>query len=81
MLLAEPLLETLPLLSEGRRLGWVLVQAGMAPSAAEARRLIAQNAVEIDGETAANVLATTLPASGLVKVGRRRYARVVRPDI
>jgi tyrosyl-tRNA synthetase len=66
---------------EGRRLGWVLVQAGMAPSAAEARRLIAQNAVEIDGETAANVLATTLPASGLVKVGRRRYARVVRPDI
>ena len=54
---------------------------GLAPSRSEARRLIAQHAVEVDGaDPRAEVLAVTaasLRAGVLLKVGRRRFLRVV----
>jgi len=56
----------------------LLVAAGLAPSKNEARRLVDQGAVSIDGERA-NDPRSTLPArdeSYLVKVGKRRFARL-----
>ena len=59
----------------------VVVSAGLAASNNEARRLIAQNAVALDGETAGGEESVnrTLPARAepyLLKVGKRRFARV-----
>jgi tyrosyl-tRNA synthetase len=59
----------------------VIVSAGLAPSNNEARRLILQGAVLVDGEAASgeDAAGRTLPARGepyLLKVGKRRFARV-----
>lgn len=56
----------------------LLVAAGLAPSNGEARRLIDQGAVTIDGERASDpYLALSANANGyLFKVGKRRFARV-----
>ena len=56
-----------------------LVDAGLASSAGEAKRLIDQGAVRRNGESvASNVDAVdTLEAGDVVRVGRRRYVRVV----
>jgi tyrosyl-tRNA synthetase len=57
----------------------VLVMAQLAPTNAEARRLVQQGGVRIDGETVRDPFAT-LPGprgtSCLVQVGKRRFARV-----
>jgi len=56
----------------------LLVEAGLAPSGNEARRLVAQGAVEVDGERRSDP-ASELPARPepyLLKVGKRRHARV-----
>ncbi len=56
----------------------LLVEAGLAPSGNEARRLLAQGAVEVDGERLSDP-ASELPARTepyLFKVGKRRFARV-----
>jgi tyrosyl-tRNA synthetase len=61
-----------------RPLASLLVDAGLAPSKNEARRLLEQGAVTIDGERAADASAE-LPARGepyLFKVGKRRFLRV-----
>jgi len=65
------------------REGWdrseLLVGAGLAASKGEARRLIQQGGVSVDGERQTN---TSLPALGteassvLLKVGKRRFVRV-----
>ena len=57
----------------------VLVDAGLAPSKAEARRLVRQRAVEIDGrkiepEQAAEV---AVEHGTVIKVGKRRFLRIV----
>ena len=59
----------------------LIVSAGLAPSNNEARRLVGQGAVAIDGETVSgeDAASRTLPARGepyLIKVGKRRFARV-----
>ena len=59
----------------------VIVSAGLAASNNEARRLIVQGAVSLDGETVAGDDAPmrTLGARAepwLLKVGKRRFARV-----
>ena len=58
----------------------LLVQAGLAPSNSEARRLLKQGAVRVDGERVsdanARISATELH---LLQVGRRRFARI-RPE-
>ena len=63
---------------EGKRVSDILVDAGLAASSSEARRLIDQGAVRMDDETVpANVAATTLRAGSVLRVGRRRFVRLV----
>ncbi len=66
--------------------GWpllkLLASAELAASNNEARRLVQQGAVEIDGERVADPFAELAPRAEpyLVKVGKRRFARVrLRP--
>jgi len=57
----------------------VLVDAGLASSNSEARRLIQQGGVKVDGEPASDTRAT-LETTGanpiLLQVGKRRFTRV-----
>lgn len=70
-------------LSEPLPLAKLLTTAGLAASNAEARRLLEQGAVSIDGERASDPFLTlaSRPEPYLFKVGKRRFARVrVRYD-
>ena len=70
---------TLVATAEAVQLVKVLVMAELAPTNAEARRLIQQGGVRIDGETVRDPFATLEGARGkafLVQVGKRRFARV-----
>ncbi len=60
------------------QLAKLLVAAGLAPSNAEARRLLQQGAVSLDGERSDDPLREISPRSEpyLFKVGKRRFARV-----
>ena len=53
---------------------------GFAPSGSEAKRLVLQGAVSLDGERVADVnLQVALDDSGrILKVGKRKFARVKR---
>ncbi len=65
-------------LPEGQReLYRVLAAAGLAKSGSDGRRLVAQGAVQIDGERATDPM-RAMPAGGpyLFKVGKLRWARV-----
>ena len=63
--------------SIGVRLSHIIFDAGLATSTGEARRLIDQGAVRIDDEPVRlNMEVSTLQA-GVLKVGRRRYLRLV----
>jgi tyrosyl-tRNA synthetase len=56
-----------------------IVEAGLAASNGEARRLVRQGAVELDGtriEDEKAVFDTTAPHGGMLKVGKRRFVRV-----
>ena len=61
----------------GMRLSRLLVDAGLASSAGEARRLISQGAVQIDGERVTEDSATRVQAGSVLRAGRRRYVRLV----
>jgi tyrosyl-tRNA synthetase len=64
---------------QGWDLSHLLVTVGLAESKAEARRLIQQGGVSIDGERQAAVNSLTVwepGASVLIKVGKRRFVRV-----
>lgn len=57
----------------------LLVETGLAPSMAEARRLIEQGGVRIDGERVTRVEAdidVTKERAALIQVGKRRFLRV-----
>ncbi|HZT61279.1 MAG TPA: tyrosine--tRNA ligase [Pyrinomonadaceae bacterium] len=57
----------------------LLVEVGLAPSMAEARRLIEQGGVRVDGERAARGDADAEVSAGhalLIQVGKRRFLRV-----
>jgi tyrosyl-tRNA synthetase len=74
----EDLPETVLELGEGGRLGLleILERLGLTPSRSEARRLIGQRAVAIDGDEVSDP-ALRLPAGSYqLKVGKRRHARV-----
>ena len=59
------------------KLSALLVDSGLVQSAGEARRLIKQGAVKLDGETLKhNVFATEL-SPGILKVGRRKYLKLI----
>ena len=70
---ALPAAETLA----GMRLSRLLVDAGLATSAGEARRLISQGAVQIDGERVGEDSAAGITAGSVLRAGRRRYVRMV----
>lgn len=58
----------------------LLVQAGLAPSHAEARRLVEQGGVKLDGQTVTQAEYEWPVRSGAVlQVGKRRFARIVVP--
>ncbi len=57
----------------------LLTDARMAPSRSQARRLLADGAVEIDGVTAAAPQATLRPGS-TIRVGKHRFLRIVDAD-
>jgi tyrosyl-tRNA synthetase len=55
----------------------LLVQAGLAPSNSEARRLIQHGAVRVNGERVSDAnLRLSANESHLLQVGRRRFARI-----
>ena len=56
----------------------LLVEAGFAASNGEARRLIRQGAVGIDGDRVGpDTVETAVPAGAVVRAGKRRFLRVV----
>ncbi len=61
----------------GMRLSRLLLDAGLANSAGEARRLIDQGAVQIDGERISDDSAAGITSGCVLRVGRRRYVRAV----
>jgi tyrosyl-tRNA synthetase len=65
---------------KGKRLSDIIVQAELAPSSAQAKRLIDQGGVRLDDrQITANVGADTLQ-DGVLQVGRRRMVRLVSAD-
>jgi tyrosyl-tRNA synthetase len=66
-------------LDSGIGLRDILVRTHMAKSRSDASRLIAQGAVSIDGEKLTNPVAPVKSGS-IIKVGRRRFARVINTD-
>jgi len=54
-----------------------LTRAGLTKSRSEARRLLAQGAIEIDGKTITEDLEMArINKGGIIKVGKRRFAKV-----
>jgi len=68
-----------PELIEGGKI-WIaklIVHCGHAPSTSEARRLVSQGAVSLDGTPITDPSANITPAAGaLLKVGKRKFARL-----
>ena len=58
----------------------VLLQAGLTQSRSEAKRLIAQGAVEFDGKRITTDTAEISREGTVIKVGKRRWARIVDAD-
>jgi tyrosyl-tRNA synthetase len=64
----------------GAALSAELVRAGLAKSRTEARRLMQQNAVEIDGKAITEDIGISKVAGGsIIKVGKRRFIKIVKP--
>ena len=59
------------------RLSRLLVEAGLASSAGEGRRLISQGAVQIDGERVSEDNAAGIAPGSVLRAGRRRFVRLV----
>jgi tyrosyl-tRNA synthetase len=57
----------------------ILVEAGIAPSKNEARRLIGQGAVELAGERIAEDRDVTVHSPLLLKVGKRQFRTLLPP--
>ena len=56
----------------------LIVQAGFAKSNGEARRLVGQNAVSIDGEKNTDAESVVNPENGqILRVGKRRFGKIV----
>ena len=69
---------------EGKRLSHLLVDAKLAESSSEARRLIDQGAVRINDKTVStNATANSLglKSDDIVRVGRGRVAKILAPDV
>lgn len=56
----------------------LLVEVGLAPSKSQARRLIAQGGVRLDGNIVESIEETVMPdKEGILQVGKRRFVRLV----
>ena len=65
---------------EGQRLSRILTDANLTASSSEARRLISQGAVHVnDIEIISDSSATELRAGDVIRVGRRRFVKIVAP--
>jgi tyrosyl-tRNA synthetase len=78
----EDLVPFRPIPDGGTRIGLLnlITQAGLASSNSEARRLVRQNAVSIDGERVTDerlVIDLAQRAPFVLKVGKRRFARII----
>jgi tyrosyl-tRNA synthetase len=63
-------------LEAGQTLLDVLTLSGLIDSRSNARRMVQQNAVRLDGETLTNALAE-FPNPGVLQVGKRKFVRVI----
>ncbi|HQN43359.1 MAG TPA: S4 domain-containing protein, partial [Anaerolineaceae bacterium] len=63
-------------LQPGQSVVDVIVAAGLAASKSEARRLVQQKGVRLDGAVLEDPLAP-FPHAGVLQVGRRHYLRIV----
>lgn len=61
----------------GMRLSRLMVDAGLAGSLGEARRLISQGAVQIDGRRIGDDSAESAAVGSVLRAGRRRFVRLV----
>ena len=57
----------------------LMVEAGLAPSKNEARRLLAQGAVELAGERVTEEREITVHSPLLIKVGKRQFRTLTPP--
>jgi tyrosyl-tRNA synthetase len=64
-------------LADGQTVLDVLVAAELASSKSEARRLIDQKGVRLDGKTLEDANAA-FPGAGVLQVGKRKFVRVVK---
>ncbi|HHX65526.1 MAG TPA: tyrosine--tRNA ligase [Chloroflexi bacterium] len=55
----------------------LLVESGLTTSKSQARRLIAQGAVRLDGEVIDDIGTLVAPRSTILQVGRRRFLQIV----
>jgi ribosomal protein S4 len=53
-----------------------MVEAGLAKSIGDAKRLIAAGAVELDGESVSSATCT-LKSGSILKVGKRRFVKLI----
>ena len=63
----------------GIRVSALLAAAGLAASGAAAKRLIDQGAVTLNGETLERNATADALGAGILKVGKRRYVRLIEP--
>lgn len=61
---------------EGIDMARLIVEAGMAPSTSQARRLISQGAVKINGEKISDIKISSLKDGDVVQVGKRNFAKI-----
>ena len=55
----------------------LLVEAGLAPTKSQARRLVQQGGVRLDGKAIAGIEYTVSPSqAGILQVGKRRFVRL-----
>jgi tyrosyl-tRNA synthetase len=57
----------------------LLVEAGLAKSRSEANRLLAQGAIEVDGEKV-SISLVSLKDGSIIKVGKRRFVKIIDAD-
>jgi tyrosyl-tRNA synthetase len=65
---------------EGATVSGLLSKAGLTSSRSEARRLIAQGAVEVDGEKVTEDVMILFRDGIVIKVGKHRFLRLVNAD-
>ena len=62
---------------KGLRLSNILTNSGITSSTGEARRLIEQGAIKLDNETVTSNLDSNQLTKGVLRIGRRRYLRLI----